>query len=70
MTLRELRLELAKFSKDFREGDHLRKGTGTLDRKEAEVAGRVELDLHTNPGHPHQPRSNPPRSGSLTMMAS
>ena len=70
VTLRELRLELAKFSEDFREGDHLRKGTAASGWKEAEVAGRVELDLHTNPGHPNQPRSNPPRSGSLTMLAS
>jgi hypothetical protein len=40
-------LEPAKFSEDFREGDHLRKVTATSGRKEAEVAGRVELDVCT-----------------------
>ena len=52
VTLRELRLELAKFSEDFREGDHLRQGTAASGWKEAEVAGRVELDLHANPRTP------------------
>ena len=52
VTLRQLRLEPAKFSEDFREGDHLRKGTAASGWKEAEVAGRVELDLHTNHSHP------------------
>ncbi len=52
VTLRELRLEPAKFSEDFREGDHLRKGTAASGWKEAEVARRVELDLHTNPRNP------------------
>jgi len=47
MTLRELRLELAKFSEDFREGDHLRQVTAASGSKEAEVAGRVELDVCT-----------------------
>jgi hypothetical protein len=40
-------LELAKFSEDFRKGDHLRKGTAASGWKEAEVAGRVELDVCT-----------------------
>ena len=40
VTLRELRLELAKFSEDFREGDHVREVTSVSGGKEEQVAGR------------------------------
>jgi hypothetical protein len=55
VTLRELRLELSKFSEDFREGDHLRKGTAASGWKEAEVAGRVELDLQRHGSNVREP---------------
>ena len=73
VTLRELRLELTKFSEDFREGDHLRKGTAASGWKEAQEAGRFErrsiscASIRRNRGRRgcKCPRFNRPQTRSL-----